>query len=84
MKEAGSRRRRTAGGSARSRRVSKCPRCGSVEVLPIEYGYPGPEMIAAAERGKIHLGGCCVSERDPTLKCNACGKEFGRPGGSSP
>jgi DNA-directed RNA polymerase subunit RPC12/RpoP len=54
-----------------------CPRCGSRDVIPILYGYPLPETMEAAERGEIELGGCCVTGNDPTLKCRACGEEFG-------
>ena len=53
-----------------------CPRCGSLDVVPILYGYPGPEMMEAAEKGKIELGGCVIGESDPQKKCKACGEEF--------
>ena len=56
-----------------------CPKCGSLDVVPIEHGYPGPEMMTEAERGEIALGGCCVTDRDPRKHCKACGKEFDRP-----
>jgi hypothetical protein len=56
-----------------------CPKCGSLDVVPIEYGYPGPEMMAAAAKGLIELGGCCVGDRDPRKHCKACGEEFDRP-----
>lgn len=56
-----------------------CPKCGSLDVIPIEYGYPGPEMMDAAEKGLIELGGCCVGERDPRKHCKTCGEDFDRP-----
>ena len=56
-----------------------CPRCGSLDVVPILYGYPGPEMMATAEKGLIALGGCCVTNDDPQKLCRACGQEFDRP-----
>jgi len=56
-----------------------CPKCGSLDVVPIEYGYPGPEMMAAAEKGLIELGGCCVFGDDPRKHCKTCGEEFDRP-----
>ena len=60
-------------------RKPACPKCGSLDVVPIEYGYPGPEMMAEAARGEIALGGCCVTDRDPRKRCEACGKKFDRP-----
>jgi len=61
------------------KRKKACPKCGSEDVLPILYGYPGPEMMAAAAKGLIALGGCCVSDDDPRKHCKACGEEFDRP-----
>ena len=54
-----------------------CPKCGNRDVIPIVYGYPLPETMEAAERGEVEQGGCCVTGDDPTLKCRACGEEFG-------
>lgn len=34
-----------------------CPECDSNETIPIIYGYPGPELCEAAERGEVMLGG---------------------------
>ena len=45
-----------------------CPRCGSVEAIRIVYGYPGPEMAEAEERGEIRLGGCCDRTRVARLR----------------
>jgi hypothetical protein len=64
---------------APKRRTKPCPKCGSLDVVPIEYGYPGPEMMAEAAKGLIELGGCCVSDDDPRKLCRACGEEFDRP-----
>lgn len=36
---------------------SRCPECGSQEVLPIVYGLPGSDMLEMSERGEILLGG---------------------------
>ena len=55
-----------------------CPKCGSLDVVPILYGYPKPEAMDEAEKGLIALGGCCVSESDPRKHCNACGEDFDR------
>jgi hypothetical protein len=35
-----------------------------------------PEAMAAANEGKIELGGCLVGECDPQRHCKACGTEF--------
>ena len=54
-----------------------CPKCGSLDVVPIFYGLPGgPEVMEAAKEGKIALGGCCVTDNDPQKRCKACGTEF--------
>jgi hypothetical protein len=65
--------------SDRKSRSKPCPKCGSLDVVPIEYGYPGPEMMDAAEKGLIELGGCCVMGDDPRKHCKACGEDFDRP-----
>ncbi|MFU8873239.1 HNH endonuclease [Micromonospora sp. SL4-19] len=49
--------------------AATCPDCGRTGV-PIMYGAPGPEMIAAAEEGRIALGGCVIYEGQPTWTCS--------------
>jgi hypothetical protein len=61
------------------KRGKSCPKCGSTDVVPIEYGYPGQEMMDAAAKGLIELGGCCVFGDDPRKHCKACGEQFDRP-----
>jgi hypothetical protein len=61
------------------KRGKACPKCGSLDVVPIMYGYPMPEAMEAAERGEIELGGCCVTADDPQKHCKACGERFDRP-----
>lgn len=56
--------------------TSTCSRCGGTTV-PIAYGYPGHEMMEASERGEIVLGGCMVSEGQPTRRCQDCGAHLG-------
>ena len=53
-----------------TKRPSKCPRCDSRKVVPIEYGLPGPEMMQDAVDGKIKLGGCVVEPDAPDWYCN--------------
>jgi DNA-directed RNA polymerase subunit M/transcription elongation factor TFIIS len=49
-----------------------CPNCGSNKaVREILYGLPeGP-----VDESKYAIGGCCVSESDPSLRCTTCGWE---------
>jgi hypothetical protein len=42
-----------------------CPSCSATHVIRIAYGYPGPEMWAAADRGEIALGGCVIGPENP-------------------
>lgn len=41
-------------------------------MVPIAYGYPGPEMMDEAEAGRVILGGCIVDDDSPVLACSAC------------
>jgi hypothetical protein len=53
-----------------------CPSCGSNAVIPIVYGMPGGELMDQAEAGKVALGGCCISDNDPDLRCTECGQQW--------
>jgi len=53
-----------------------CPKCGSTQVIKIIYGYPGRDLGDAEERGEIKLGGCCISDDNPTHYCKDCKSEF--------
>lgn len=65
-------RNRSTASPAHGCRVA-CPACGaSVVPRPIVWGYPTRETMTAAERGDVVLGGCLVSETDPTHLCPAC------------
>ena len=50
--------------------MKSCPTCNSSTGLrEIIYGMPdGP-----VDEGRYAIGGCCVSDDDPTLKCIECG-----------
>ena len=50
--------------------MKSCPRCSSQSGLrDILYGLPdGP-----VDEEKYSIGGCCVTDNDPTLKCIECG-----------
>ena len=48
--------------------VEWCLACQS-PVVSIAYGFPGPEMFEAAERGEIVFGGCTIDTGNPTRTC---------------
>ena len=50
--------------------TSSCPQCSSKSSLrEIFYGLPdGP-----VDQTKYAIGGCCISDNDPTVKCIECG-----------
>jgi hypothetical protein len=54
-----------------------CPTCQSSEVVPIMYGLPSSEGLAAAKRGEVQLGGCVIGPASPRWYCRACGEYFG-------
>ncbi|MEO6629480.1 MAG: hypothetical protein ABIP03_13050 [Aquihabitans sp.] len=62
----------------RKKKQPACSSCGSSDTVPIAYGFPGSEMFGAAERGEIDLGGCVIFDDNPTHRCRACNKRFGR------
>jgi ribosomal protein L37E len=59
----------------------RCPRCGERNPVPIVYGYPYGDMVAASFSGKIVLGGCIVEADSPTYRCRRCGREWADAGG---
>jgi hypothetical protein len=42
------------------------------------YGLPGEELRREAEEEKVALGGCCVTNNDPSHVCNDCGWTWGK------
>jgi hypothetical protein len=54
----------------RVNKMKSCPTCNSSKGLrEIIYGMPdGP-----VDEARYAIGGCCVSDDDPTLKCIECG-----------
>jgi hypothetical protein len=56
--------------------TESCHHFGSKEVAQILYGLPGHEPMAAAGRGEVVLGGCCVSPQDPTHVCRVRGSKW--------
>jgi hypothetical protein len=55
----------------------KCPACGATDTINILYGMPTHEAFEALERGELILGGCFVSDDNPTRHCKVCGQDFG-------
>jgi hypothetical protein len=54
--------------------MKSCPECKSKTGLrKILYGYPDPTVTL--DESKYVLGGCCISQMDPTIKCIECGWE---------
>ena len=53
-----------------------CPACDSAEVAKIVFGYPTEETMAAANRGEVVTGGCCVEVNDPAWHCKDCSREW--------
>jgi len=56
-----------------ARPLPPCPSCGSLDAIPIAYGYPLPETFEAAARGEVALGGCIIGDESPDYECRACG-----------
>ena len=50
----------------------KCPYCGSIELWKYLYGEP----IYDYDKNKYILGGCEITENQPTHKCKKCGKDI--------
>jgi endogenous inhibitor of DNA gyrase (YacG/DUF329 family) len=51
-----------------------CPSCAAeVTPVPIVYGYPTVDAFEEADAGRLHLGGCIVTDDDPEFACPACG-----------
>ena len=56
-----------------SSRIRLCPVCRG-KLLPIQWGMPGPDTVAAYERGEVALGGCVIDFAPPfaVKACAAC------------
>lgn len=59
----------------------KCPKCGSKHTAPILYGLPefDTEMERKLDNDELYLGGCCVTDYDPTYHCFSCNKDIASP-----
>lgn len=56
-----------------------CPSCGSRNTAKILWGMPAysEELEEELRNNEIILGGCCISDNDPSYHCNECLKDFG-------
>jgi hypothetical protein len=57
-----------------AKKPDKCPECGSEKIANIMYGLPAfsPSLKEKIKDDKIVLGGCCITNDDPTWKCVDC------------
>jgi len=60
------------------RKPRRCPACGSGRIATILWGYPAfsEELHHDLAEGRLTLGGCCVTDDDPTWQCTDCETEF--------
>jgi hypothetical protein len=49
-----------------------CPACGSPRVIPVLYGSPSSELIAAYAAGRIAIGGAGAAEGCLRWECRDC------------
>jgi len=56
--------------------MKKCPKCKSTRVIPIGYGFPGPEIWAEVDKGNLKLGGCVIEKDNPDTFCKDCEHEW--------
>jgi hypothetical protein len=54
-----------------------CPACGVEDAVRVVPGEPDAELIRAAERGLVVLGGCIVVEDQAAFSCRACSHRWG-------
>jgi rubrerythrin len=57
-----------------AKKPDKCPECGSDRIADILYGLPSfsPSLRKEIEEDKRVLGGCCITNDDPTWQCTSC------------
>ena len=51
-----------------------CPKCQSDNIAHYQYGLVEmyPELKKNIDKGKVVLGGCCITNDDPDRHCNDC------------
>ncbi len=57
----------------------KCPNCNKEGIAEILWGYPEDveSIKEALEKKETVLGGCLVTDHDPTWDCNDCNHRWG-------
>jgi predicted RNA-binding Zn-ribbon protein involved in translation (DUF1610 family) len=67
-------------------RPKRCPKCGSKRIARIQWGMPNfsDELKRELDQGTVVLGGCIVSDRDPSWTCPDCGAPIFRVRGAEP
>lgn len=63
-----------------SRKPRKCPSCGAGPIAEILYGMPTEEIMRTLDETKFVLGGCCITDDDPTWQCTVCAQQIRRSG----
>jgi hypothetical protein len=61
-----------------TRKPGKCPVCKSTKIASYMYGMPAYSegLMKEIDEGKIILGGCCISDNDPSFACMECKTDF--------
>ena len=54
----------------------QCPACKQRTGVEILYGMPTPELIEAAQRLEVALGGCSLTAGMPHRECTTCGHQW--------
>jgi hypothetical protein len=56
------------------KKPDKCPECGSSKIAEILFGLPAfsPSLEKKVKTREIVLGGCCITNDDPSWKCVTC------------
>lgn len=59
--------------------TSNCPSCDGKNIAEILWGYPEDveSIKEELDRKEIVLGGCLVTDHDPTWECNECNHRWG-------
>jgi hypothetical protein len=61
-----------------SKKPSVCPVCQSKSIAQYLYGMPAysEKLKKELDEGKTILGGCCISDQDPSFACQKCKTDF--------
>ena len=65
-----------------STKPNKCPKCGSTRIAKILYGMPAfsNKLESEINAGRVILGGCCISDDDPTWLVSAASSTIAQIG----